>query len=116
VSVKDVGSRSLREAANVFELLVISICNHFKLSPQHALNLFMDNNKYLAHLFVKGVKSTYEPVLLLLRDLREQAAFIVDALLCVDEKESLELLLGALKPCLISKEMAVAESCLAFMK
>ena len=103
VSLKDVGTRTLKDAGNVFELLVISICNNFKLSVQHALNLFLDNNKYLAHLLVKGVKGSYEPVLLMLSDLHQHIDFIVDALLCVDEKESLDLLLGALKPCLISK-------------
>ena len=59
VSLKDVSNKTLKGAANVFEFLVISICNRFKLSVQHALNLFLDNNKYLAHLFVKGVKGSY---------------------------------------------------------
>jgi hypothetical protein len=86
----------------------VSICTHFKLSAQHALNLFLDNNKYLAHLLVKGVKGSFEPVLRILQDCREQVGFVVDSLLCVDEQESLDLFLGALKPCLISKELAVA--------
>ena len=64
----------------------MSICNHFKLSVQHALNLFLDNNKYLAHLFVKGVKGSYEPVIKVLLDCQKEINFIVDALLCVDEK------------------------------
>ena len=57
--MKDIGNRTLKDAANVFELLVISLSTHFKLSVQHTLNLFLDNNKYLAHLLVKGVKGTY---------------------------------------------------------
>jgi len=116
VSLKDAGNRSLKEAKNVFEMLVISICNNFKLSVQHALNLFLDNNKYLAHLLVKGVKGSYDPVLLMLSDVHQHIDFIVDSLLVVDEKESLDLFLGALKPCLISKEVTVAESCLALLK
>lgn len=108
MSTGDVSKKTLREASNVLEFLVVSICNHFKLSVQHALNLFLDNNKYLAHLLVKGVKGSYEPVLALLNDCKQQMEFIVDTLLCVDEKESLNLLLGALKPCLISKEADVA--------
>ena len=71
VSVKEVGSRGLKEAVNVFEFLVISISSHFKLSVQHTLNLFLDNNKYLAHLFVKGVKGSYEPVVLVLNDCQQ---------------------------------------------
>lgn len=84
VSLKDIGTRSLKEASNVFELLVISISNNFKLSVQHALNLFLDNNKYLAHLLVKGVKSSYDPVLMMLSDLHQSIDFIVDTLLVVD--------------------------------
>lgn len=68
LSIGDVSKKNLREASNVLELLVISICNNFKLSVQHALNLFLDNNKYLAHLLVKGVKGSYEPVLSLIND------------------------------------------------
>jgi hypothetical protein len=95
---------------------VISICNNFKLSVQHALNLFLDGNKYLAHLLVKGVKGTYEPVLNLLADCTKELAFLVDSLLCIDEKESVELFLGALKPCLISKDQTVAESFLSLLQ
>ena len=51
---------------------------------QHALNLFLDNNKYLAHLFVKGIKNSYEPVLMVLKDLHQEVRFIVDSLLCVN--------------------------------
>jgi hypothetical protein len=65
---------------------------------------------------VKGVKGSYDPVLLMIGDIHQHIDFIVDTLLVVDEKESLELLLGALKPCLISKEVKVAESCLALLK
>jgi DNA-directed RNA polymerase alpha subunit len=70
---------------------------------QHTLNLFLDDNKYLAHLLVKGVKNEFEPVLLVLDDIFNHLPFIVESLFCVDEKESVTFMLNAIKPCLISK-------------
>lgn len=63
---------------------MISISKNFKLSPQHTLNLFLDNNKYLAHLLVKGVKNSYEPIFSLLNDIMENLGFIVVTLFCTD--------------------------------
>lgn len=83
---------------------MILICEHFKLSGQHALNLFLDGNKYLAHLLVKGVKGSYDPVLNLVTEAKKELKFLVDSLFCLDEKENVDLFLGALKPCLISKD------------
>lgn len=116
VETSAVGQKGLREAGNIFEFLVISIGRHFKLSVQHTLNLFLDDNKYLAHLLVKGVKGEFDPVLLVLADVAAHLPFIVDSLFCVDERESLTFLLNALKPCLISKSEAVAHRCLALLR
>lgn len=52
----------------------------------------------------------------MLKDCRDNVNFIVDSLLCVDEQQSLDLFLGALKPCLISKESTIAETCLTLLK
>jgi hypothetical protein len=40
----------------------------------------------------------------MLKDCSDYMTFIVDSLFCVDENKSLILFLGAIKPCLISKE------------
>ena len=83
--------------------MVISIFKNFKLSRQHSLNLFLDNNKYLAHLLVKGVKNSYDPIFALLTDIYDNLGFIVVTLFCTDEKESVPFFLNAIKPALISK-------------
>lgn len=64
------GRKPLQESANILELTVISLSKNLKLSPQHALNLFLDNNKYLAHLLVKGVKGSFQPIMEFLHDVQ----------------------------------------------
>jgi hypothetical protein len=82
---------------------VISISKNFKLSPQHTLNLFLDNNKFLAHLVVKGVKNSFDPIHAMLTDVTNNIDMIVASLFCTDEKESVKFFLDVLKPALISK-------------
>lgn len=63
---------------------MITICKNFKLSPQHTLNLFLDNNKFLAHLVVKGVKNSFEPIFAMLNDVISNMEMIVVNLFCTD--------------------------------
>lgn len=49
--------------------MILSLSKNFKLSAQHTLNLFIDNNKYLSHLIVKGVKNNYQPIYDFIMDL-----------------------------------------------
>jgi hypothetical protein len=62
VEITEINKKSLLEANNAMEFLIISLSKNFKLSPQHTLNLFIDNNKYLSHLLVKGVKNNFAPI------------------------------------------------------
>lgn len=78
------GKKQLKDANNILEFFVISISKNFKLSPQHTLNLFLDNNKYLAHLLVKGVKNSYEPIFAFLSDISDNIDYIVVTLFCTD--------------------------------
>lgn len=83
---------------------------------QHTLNLFLDDNKYLAHLLVKGLKNEFDPILNMLEDITSHMSFIIDTLFCLDEQQSLTFLLNAIKPCLISKSPQVAERCLSVLR
>lgn len=66
----------------MLEFTVISLSKNLKISPHQALNLFLENNKYLAHLLVKGVKGSYSPILEFLQDVFSNAEFIVLSLFC----------------------------------
>jgi hypothetical protein len=100
--------KPLTESSNVLEFTVISLSKNLKISPHQALNLFLDNNKYLAHLLVKGVKGSYAPILEFLEDVHTNTQFIVLSLFCNEEKDSVEFLFNVLKPGLISKDEQVA--------
>lgn len=56
VDIKTISGKQATDALNIMQFFVISLSKNFRLSPQHTLNLFLDNNKYLALLFVKGIK------------------------------------------------------------
>jgi hypothetical protein len=56
IDIKTIPGKSVVDSMNIMEFFVISLSKNFKLSPQQTLNLFLDNNKYLAHLLVKGIK------------------------------------------------------------
>ena len=66
------------------EFLIILLSKNFKLSHQHTLNLFIDNNKYLSHLLVKGVKNNYQPIHEFLNDIKINSDYLVSHLFCVD--------------------------------
>lgn len=63
IDIKTIGGKVVNDAINIMEFFVISLSKNFKLSPQHTLNLFLDNNKYLAHLLVKGIKESFDHVI-----------------------------------------------------
>ena len=77
MDVVRVANKTIKEASNIFEFLVMASVNRFQLSVQHALNLFLDNNKFLAQLMVKGVKGSYDPVLGLLADCSNHLPWLV---------------------------------------
>ena len=60
--------------------------NTLKLTRKQSIALLSDNNKYLAHLLVKGVKNSYEPIYALFTDLSNNIGYIVVTLFCTDEK------------------------------
>lgn len=68
------------------ELLVISVSRNLNLSLEQSLNFFKDNNKYFAHLLVKGIKNNFEPIISFIDDLIENVGFIVKNLFLKDEK------------------------------
>lgn len=68
------------------EFLILTLSKNFKLSPQHTLNLFIDNNKYLSHLLVKGVKNNFNLIHDFLREIKINLDYLVSHIFCVDEE------------------------------
>jgi hypothetical protein len=116
VDIKTIAGKVVTDAMNVMEFFVVSLSKNFKLSPQHTLNLFLDNNKYLAHLLVKGIKESFDHVLTFQNEILANLEFIVLNLFSIDEEKSLEFFFEGLKSCLISKSLEVALKCLTIFE
>jgi hypothetical protein len=89
IDIKTIPGKLVNDAMNIMEFFVISLSKNFKLSPQHTLNLFLDNNKYLAHLLVKGIKESFDHVLTFENEVLANLDFIVLNLFSIDEDKSL---------------------------
>lgn len=90
----------------------MALSKNFKLSPQHTLNLFLDNNKYLSHLLVKGVKNNFQPIYDFLNEIKSNLDFLVSQIFCLDEEENVGFFFNALKSCIISKDENTIWECL----
>ena len=54
--------RDPSDTESCLELLLNTLCRNFKMKPKQAAALLTNNNQYLVHSVVKGVKGRFEPV------------------------------------------------------
>jgi len=52
----------LSASSTVLQFVLVSLCKSMELKSKQAAGLLADNNKYLIHVCVKGVKSNYQKV------------------------------------------------------
>jgi hypothetical protein len=71
------------------------------LSRKQAIALLSDNNKYLAHVFVKGVKGEFGEIETLLEHWQRKVEMIVDRM--GEQNDMCFFFLQLLKPTLLSK-------------
>ena len=66
--------RALYDTESVLEFVLVSLCKSLKIKPKQAAGLLTNNNQYLVHACVKGLKGNFEPVIawykLILQDSR----------------------------------------------
>lgn len=55
--------RDPEETESTLELILNTLSKAFGMKPKQAAALLTNNNQYLVHSCVKGVKSRYEPVI-----------------------------------------------------
>jgi hypothetical protein len=77
------------------------------LSRKQAIALLSDNNKYLAHVFVKGVKGEFGEIETLLEHWQRKVEMIVDRM--GEQNDMCFFFLQLLKPTLLSKSEEVAQ-------
>ena len=54
--------RDPSDTESCLEMLLNTLCRNFKMKPKQAAALLTNNNQYLVHSVVKGVKGRFEPV------------------------------------------------------
>ena len=75
--------------------------NCIKVSRQQAITLLEDNNKYLAHVLVKGVKGEFTEIQQLMEKMLRKVDFIVQRM--AEQNDMCFFFLQILKPALLSK-------------
>jgi hypothetical protein len=100
-------SKNPDESESSLEFLILLLTSSFNMSVEEILGLFTNQNKYLAHLIVKGINDNFEGVQLfyslLLKHLKKLKQF------CDNDIRDAESCLYAIKPGMISKSQRVAE-------
>jgi hypothetical protein len=77
------------------------------LNRKQAIALLSDNNKYLAHIFVKGVKNEFAEIEQLMERWFRRIDFIVQKM--IDQNDMCFFFLQVVKPALLSKSEEVAQ-------
>ena len=93
------------------EFIIVSLCKNFGLKVKQAAGLLTQDNKYLNHVVVKGMKGKYDQVLTWYQDLHAHSKHILTLLTKEDPVAGAELFLGAFKPGFFSKSVEVVQWC-----
>jgi hypothetical protein len=55
--------REIGDTESTLELILNTLCKSFSMKPKQAAALLTNNNQFLIHSIVKGVKGKYEPLI-----------------------------------------------------
>jgi|JI9StandDraft_2_1071091.scaffolds.fasta_scaffold158127_1 hypothetical protein len=102
------------ESESSLEFLILLLGNSFGMPVEEILGLFTNQNKYLAHLLVKGINDSFEGVVLFYSLLIKHKSKLKEYL--EKDPRDAESLLYAVKPGLISKSFKVAELAIELFK
>lgn len=101
-------NKELVATSNVLEFFVNSLCKHLSLQPKQVVSLLSNGFKYLAHLFAKGVKGVFEPIVYWYKDLYANTPFLI-TLIQKDPENNIALVQQACKSGLVSKNQEVVQ-------
>jgi hypothetical protein len=99
-------SKDPTDTDSSLELLLNILCKSFKMKPKQAAALLTNSNQYLLHSVVKGLKSNYEPIVKLYRNMTQYVHHLCNLLDLESEKNqnnlTLVMIINALKTGLFS--------------
>ena len=108
-------SKDPRKSESSLEMILISLCSCFNMKPKQAAALLTNNNQYLLHSVVKGLKGKYEPIIAwfkMVAGLCREFEHIVNLESQVDENASkMTMVLNTFKTGLFSHNQVVVMWC-----
>ncbi|OMJ86867.1 hypothetical protein SteCoe_11498 [Stentor coeruleus] len=101
--------KSLEDSESCLEFLILSFCHNFSLKPKQGAGLLAQGCKFLAHIVAKGLKNDFEPVRMWLQEIYNYTSRLTELIVKGYEEGSLQFVMGALKPGILSKDQEVVE-------
>lgn len=92
---------------DLLEFVVNELTQNLKLSKKQAIALLSDNNKYLAHVLVKGVKGDFTDIEIMLQKFYSEIDYIIEKM--AEQNDMCFYFLQIIKPCLLSKSEEIAQ-------
>lgn len=98
------------------EIILNTLCRNFKMKPKQCAALLTNNNQYLMHSVVKGLKGNFEPVITWYEELSSIAEYFAE-IICLESKKNkkhntLIMSMNAIKLGVYSHSYEVAQWCL----
>jgi hypothetical protein len=72
--------REIADTESSLELILNTLCKAFSMKPKQAAALLTNNNQFLIHSIVKGVKGRYEPLISWYQDLYANSRHLTNLL------------------------------------
>jgi len=73
-------SRNPSETESTLEFILNTLCRALDMKPKQAAALLTNNNQYLTHCVVKGVKGNYEPMINWYNEIFQNSKFLTNIL------------------------------------
>ena len=94
-------------SGDLLEYVLSELMTCIKLSRKQAIALLSDHNKYLAHVFVLGVKGNFTEIERLMENWFQRVDFIVQKMM--EQNDMCFFFLQIVKPALLSKSEEIAQ-------
>lgn len=112
-------NRKPNKCESSLEIILNTLCRNFKMKPKQCAALLTNNNQYLMHSVVKGLKGNFEPVIGWYEELNSVSDYFAE-IVCLESKKhkkhnTLIMAMNAIKTGCFSQNYEVAQWCLRFI-
>jgi hypothetical protein len=101
------------------EVILNTLCRNFKMKPKQCAALLTNNNQYLMHAVVKGLKGNFEPVLSWYQEMYSLSKYFADIITLESKKNkkhnTLIMAMNVVKTGCFSHNYDVSQWCLRFI-